>query len=113
MHGFVLFFYVVYKHSRVAVWHGIMSCSYFFMREIRRVGRALRKVTGAEKINYELHSNTGANLHMHLCPRYLDDDFPGMAIDLSCPSDPPPYESYEEYLWFIDQMTKELMFLGS
>ena len=79
-----------------------------FMSEVRRVGRALRKVTGAVKINYELHSNTGAHLHMHLCPRYLDDDFPGMAIDLSCPSDPPPYESYEEYLWFIDQMTKEL-----
>ena len=50
----------------------------------------------------------GAHLHMHLCPRYLDDDFPGMAIDLSCPSDQPPYESYKEYLWFIDQMTKEL-----
>ena len=79
-----------------------------FIREVRRVGRALRKVTGAVKINYELHSNTGAHLHMHLCPRYLDDDFPGMAIDLSCSSDPPPYDSYDEYLWFIDQMTKEL-----
>jgi diadenosine tetraphosphate (Ap4A) HIT family hydrolase/ribosomal protein S18 acetylase RimI-like enzyme len=79
-----------------------------FMSEVRRVGRALRKITGAEKINYEMHSNTGAHLHIHLCPRYLDDDFPGMAIDLSCPSDPSPYESYEEYLWFINQMTKEL-----
>ena len=79
-----------------------------FMREVRRVGRALRKITGAEKINYEMHSNSGAHLHIHLCPRYLDDDFPGMAIDLSRPSEPPPYESYEEYLWFIEQMTKEL-----
>jgi diadenosine tetraphosphate (Ap4A) HIT family hydrolase len=79
-----------------------------FMSEVRRVGRALRKVTGAEKINYEMHSNTGAHLHIHLCPRYLDDDFPGMAIDLSRPSAPAPYESYEEYLWFIEQMRKEL-----
>ncbi|MCL2003707.1 MAG: GNAT family N-acetyltransferase [Oscillospiraceae bacterium] len=79
-----------------------------FMSEVQRVGKALRKVTGAEKINYEMHSNSGAHLHTHLCPRYLDDDFPGKAIDLSCPSDPIPYESFEEYLWFIEQMRKEL-----
>jgi diadenosine tetraphosphate (Ap4A) HIT family hydrolase/GNAT superfamily N-acetyltransferase len=79
-----------------------------FMKEVKRVGKALRKITGAVKINYEMHSNTGAHLHIHLCPRYLDDDFPGMAIDLSRPSDPAPYESYEEYLWFIEQMRKEL-----
>ena len=79
-----------------------------FMNDVQRVGRVLRKVTGAEKINYEMHSNTGAHLHIHLCPRYLDDDFPGKAIDLSTPSDPPPYESYEEFLWFIEQMKKEL-----
>ena len=79
-----------------------------FMNEVQRVGRALRKVTGAEKINYEMHSNTGAHLHIHLCPRYLDDDFPGKAIDLSTPSDPPPYESYEEFLCFIEQMKKNL-----
>lgn len=79
-----------------------------FIREVQRVGKALRKVTGAEKINYEMHSNTGAHLHIHLCPRYLDDDFPGKAIDLSCPSNPPPYDSYDEYLWFLKQMEKEL-----
>lgn len=81
-----------------------------FMRDVQRVGKALRKVTGAIKINYEMHSNTGAHLHIHLCPRYLDDDFPSMAIDLSCPSDPVPYESYNEYLWFIEQMKEELNF---
>ena len=79
-----------------------------FMNEVQRVGKALRKVTGAEKINYEMHANTGAHLHIHLCPRYLDDDFPGMPIDLSRPSEPAPYESYEEYLWFIEQLRKEL-----
>ena len=79
-----------------------------FMSEVRRVGRALRKVTGAVKINYEMHANTGAHLHIHLCPRYLDDDFPGMAIDLSRSSEPAPYESYEEFLWFVERMRKEL-----
>ena len=78
-----------------------------FMREVRRVGRALRKITGAVKINYEMHSNSGAHLHIHLFPRYLDDDFPGMAIDI-LQREPAPYESYEEFLWFIGCMREEL-----
>jgi diadenosine tetraphosphate (Ap4A) HIT family hydrolase/ribosomal protein S18 acetylase RimI-like enzyme len=78
-----------------------------FMSEVRRVGRALRKVTGAVKINYEMHSNSGAHLHIHLFPRYLDDDFPGMAIDV-LQKEPAPYESFEEFLWFIGRMREEL-----
>jgi diadenosine tetraphosphate (Ap4A) HIT family hydrolase len=70
-------------------------------------GKALRKVTGAEKINYELHSNSGAHLHIHLFPRYLDDEFPSAPIDYRL-TEPAPYESYDEYLWFIEQMRKEL-----
>lgn len=77
-----------------------------FMLEVRRVGKALRKVTGAEKINYEMHSNSGAHLHIHLFPRYLDDDFPSAPIDYRI-IEPVPYESYEEFLWFIEQMRKE------
>jgi diadenosine tetraphosphate (Ap4A) HIT family hydrolase/GNAT superfamily N-acetyltransferase len=80
-----------------------------FMSEVRRVGQALRKVTGAVKINYEIHSNSGAHLHIHLFPRYLDDDFPGMAIDVH-QREPAPYESYEEYLWFIERMREELVY---
>jgi GNAT superfamily N-acetyltransferase len=78
-----------------------------FMREVQRVGRALRRVTGAEKINYEMHSNSGAHLHIHLFPRYLDDDFPSAPIDYRL-TEPTPYESYEEYLWFIGRMKEEL-----
>ncbi len=78
-----------------------------FMTEVQRVGSALRKVTGAVKINYEMHSNSGAHLHIHLFPRYLDDDFPSAPIDYR-ESEPAPYESYEEFLWFIEQMRKEL-----
>lgn len=78
-----------------------------FMNEVQRVGKALRKITGAEKINYEMHANSGAHLHIHLFPRYLDDDFPSAPIDYRI-SEPAPYESYGEYLWFIEQMRKEL-----
>jgi diadenosine tetraphosphate (Ap4A) HIT family hydrolase/ribosomal protein S18 acetylase RimI-like enzyme len=78
-----------------------------FMNEVQRVGRALRKVTGAVKINYEMHSNSGVHLHIHLFPRYLDDDFPSAPIDYR-ETEPAPYEDYDEYLWFIEQMWKEL-----
>ena len=78
-----------------------------FMSEVQRVGRALRKVTGAVKINYEMHANSGSHLHIHLFPRYLDDDFPSAPIDYRV-SEPAPYESYEEYLWFIEQMKNKL-----
>jgi diadenosine tetraphosphate (Ap4A) HIT family hydrolase len=78
-----------------------------FMSEVQRVGAALRKVTGAVKINYEMHANSGSHLHIHLFPRYLDDEFPSAPIDYRL-STPAPYESYEEYLWFVEQMRKEL-----
>ena len=78
-----------------------------FMCEVQRVGKALRKVTGAVKINYEMHANTGTHLHIHLFPRHLDDDFPSAPIDYRV-NEPAPYESYEEYLWFVEQMRKEL-----
>jgi hypothetical protein len=78
-----------------------------FMSEVRHVGKALRKITGAVKINYEMHSNSGAHLHIHLFPRYLDDDFPSAPIDYRV-SEPAPYESYEEYLWFVGRMREEL-----
>ncbi len=78
-----------------------------FMSEVQRVGAALRKVTGAVKINYEIHSNSGAHIHIHLFPRYLDDEFPGAPIDFRI-TEPAPYESYEEFLWFVEQMKKEL-----
>jgi diadenosine tetraphosphate (Ap4A) HIT family hydrolase/ribosomal protein S18 acetylase RimI-like enzyme len=78
-----------------------------FMCEVQLVGRALRKVTGAVKINYEMHSNSGAHLHIHLFPRYLDDDFPSAPIDYRV-AEPAAYESYEEYLWFIEKMREEL-----
>ncbi|UQA55859.1 HIT family protein [Polyangium aurulentum] len=52
-----------------------------FMRDIRRVSRALAVVTGAVKLNYEVHGNTLPHLHMHFFPRYVGDPFEGRPID--------------------------------
>lgn len=80
-----------------------------FMGDIQKVGKALHKVTGAIKINYEIHSNSGPHIHCHLFPRYLDDDFPSAPIDYRI-IEPSPYESDEEFNWFVEQMKSELYF---
>ncbi len=51
-----------------------------FMKDAQVAARVLKEVTGAFKINYEIHGNTAPHLHMHLFPRYLDDPFPGGPI---------------------------------
>lgn len=52
-----------------------------FMRDMRRVSSALCEITGAVKLNYEIHGNTLPHLHMHFFPRYRGDAFEGRPID--------------------------------
>ena len=52
-----------------------------FMKELQLCVKALKAVTGAVKINIEIHGNSLPHLHVHLYPRYRDDPFPGKAID--------------------------------
>jgi diadenosine tetraphosphate (Ap4A) HIT family hydrolase len=52
-----------------------------FMRDARRVSRALSAATGAVKLNYEIHGNTLPHLHMHFFPRYRGDQFEGQPIN--------------------------------
>jgi diadenosine tetraphosphate (Ap4A) HIT family hydrolase len=52
-----------------------------FMRDARRVSRALVAATGAVKLNYEIHGNSLPHLHMHFFPRYRGDCFEGQPIN--------------------------------
>ncbi len=52
-----------------------------FVRDVRRVSRALSAATGAFKLNYEIHGNTLPHLHMHFFPRHPGDAFEGRAIE--------------------------------
>ncbi len=65
-----------------------------FMKEVQVAARVLKEVTGAFKINYEIHGNTAPHLHLHLLPRYLDDPFAGDSIDFHR-IDPPVYRGNE------------------
>ena len=46
-----------------------------FIQDAHRVSSALSAVTGAVKLNYEIHGNTLPHLHMHFFPRYPGDPF--------------------------------------
>jgi diadenosine tetraphosphate (Ap4A) HIT family hydrolase len=78
-----------------------------FMADVQRAGKALKAVTGAVKINYELHANTLPHLHVHLFPRYVDDAFAGRAIDFTTTT-PSPYRSRKEFDFFVAQMRAHL-----
>jgi len=66
-----------------------------FMKEVQAAARALKEVTGAFKINYEIHGNTVPHLHTHLFPRYVEDPFAEISIDYSRIM-PPVYQAGEE-----------------
>ncbi len=74
-----------------------------FMKEVQLCARALKTVTNAVKINYEIHGNSVPHLHVHLYPRYRDDPFPGKAIDYSQRK---RLYSDEEFKAFVGEMQK-------
>jgi len=78
-----------------------------FMIDVKKAGIALKKVSGAVKINYEIHGNTVPHLHVHLFPRYVDDKFPGGPIEYNM-IEPSPYGSEKEFEKFVSTMRIEL-----
>jgi diadenosine tetraphosphate (Ap4A) HIT family hydrolase len=59
-----------------------------YMRDLQRVSRAILEVTGAVKMNVEIHGNTVPHLHAHLFPRYPGDRFQGKPIDPRAVTEP-------------------------
>jgi diadenosine tetraphosphate (Ap4A) HIT family hydrolase len=51
------------------------------MEDMRRTSRALQEVTGAVKINVDIHGNTMPHLHAHFFPRYVGDPYEDGPID--------------------------------
>lgn len=52
-----------------------------FMRDVQRASKAVHELTGAVKLNYEIHGNTIPHLHLHLFPRYAGDPFENQPIN--------------------------------
>lgn len=77
-----------------------------FMKEVSIYAHALKNVTNAVKINYEIHGNTIPHLHLHLYPRYLDDPYPNQAINYQNKSDAIYAEG--EYEKFVSNIKQEI-----
>ena len=77
------------------------------MRDVCLCAKVLKRVTDAIKINYEIHGNTEPHLHIHLYPRFVDDPFPGQAINYNQKS--ASIYAPGEYEDFVARMRKELM----
>jgi diadenosine tetraphosphate (Ap4A) HIT family hydrolase len=76
-----------------------------YMKEAKICSKALKEVTKAIKINYELHGNTCPYMHMHLFPRYLDDHFSGQPIDYRQKTS--PFYKENEFDKFIKDMREK------
>lgn len=48
------------------------------MRDIQHAARAVQRITGCVKVNYEIHGNVIPHVHVHIVPRY-----PGDAIEVT------------------------------
>jgi diadenosine tetraphosphate (Ap4A) HIT family hydrolase len=77
------------------------------MKDVQKVAKALKEISGAVKINIEQHGNTIPHLHFHIFPRYLDDLHAGKPIDYNI-TKPPVYESAAEYDFFVNEMRRKL-----
>ena len=80
-----------------------------FMKEMQLCLKALKTVTGAIKMNFETHGNTVPHLHFRLYPRYLDDPFPGKAIDYQQTGN---WFGPGEFEAFVEEMRKEMQRSG-
>jgi len=45
-----------------------------FMRNVRSVGDAIQKATGADRMNYAILGNAVPHVHCHIIPRFFDND---------------------------------------
>lgn len=72
---------LVLKHHAVELYELDREDANGLMRDIQHVARAIQEITGAVKMNYEIHGNTIPHLHVHLFPRYPGDPFEGGPIN--------------------------------
>jgi diadenosine tetraphosphate (Ap4A) HIT family hydrolase len=98
--------HVVSKHHAVELYDLSDTKLLGVMREVAIYAHALRIVTGAVKINYEIHGNTVPHLHVHLYPRHCSDPFAGVPIDYN--SKQPDLYGEGEYELFVRSMRREL-----
>ena len=82
-----------------------------FTRDMKIASLALKQVTGAVKINYDIHGNTIPHMHVHLYPRQIGDQFENGPMDWRTRT-PKMYQT-GEFDAFIEQMKKAVKEVSS
>ena len=72
---------LVLKRHAVELYELGADEAYALMSDLQRAGKAIQDITGAVKMNYEIHGNTLPHLHVQLLPRYKGDPFEDGPID--------------------------------
>lgn len=76
-----------------------------FMKDVNKVASALKKLFGADKINYGAYSDKLPHLHIHLVPKYVNGtDFGGVFVM----NPQQVYLSESEYETMINEIKNEL-----
>jgi len=73
--------YLLLKRHAVELYELSQEEATAFMRDVQRGSKAVQEITGAVKMNYEIHGNTIPHLHLHLFPRYVGDVFENQPIN--------------------------------
>jgi diadenosine tetraphosphate (Ap4A) HIT family hydrolase len=97
---------LVLKRHAVEVYELAAAEATALMRDLQQVARVLHEITGAVKLNYEIHGNTLPHLHVHLFPRYRGDPFESGPIDPKRGRVSPYQEG--EFAAFIGQLRARL-----
>ncbi len=99
--------YIMSKKHAVELYELSNDDAIAFLKDVMITARVLKEVTGATKINYEIHGNTVPHLHMHLFPRYLvGDRFSDSIVDPR--NIEPPVYSGNEFLEFTKVMKERI-----
>ncbi len=72
---------VVSKHHVVEPYELTETQGVAFWEDCMEAAQALNALFHPAKMNYEIHGNTIAHLHMHIYPRYPGDPHEGRPID--------------------------------
>ncbi|HEY1404896.1 MAG TPA: HIT family protein [Pyrinomonadaceae bacterium] len=73
--------FLLFKRHAVELYELSSQEATAFMQDVQRAARAVHEITGAVKLNYEIHGNTIPHLHLHLFPRYAGDAFENQPIN--------------------------------
>ena len=77
-----------------------------FIKDMRRVGKAINKAVNPAKVNYGMFSDTLPHLHVHIVPKQRDGYSFGGTFDMNV--NPPKYLSEEEYKEIIERIKDNL-----